>query len=625
MPILDYLLGKRLASSEEEGQKIGVWAGVPILGLDGLSSSAYGPEAALSVLLPLGVLGLTYMVPITLIILALLTILYFSYRQTIAAYPTGGGSYTVAKENLGVGAGLLAAAALMLDYILNVAVGISAGIGALVSAIPSLHSYTLTLCLVVLGVITLVNLRGTRESGTVFGLPTYLFVGSLLVVLTIGIINMLLHAGHPVPVVSPPALPQGVGAASAWLLMRSFASGCTAMTGVEAVSNGVNAFAQPAVRNAERTLTAIVVILAVLLLGIAFLSHAYGIGAMDQEKAGYQSVISQLVAAVAGRGLFYYITIGSVLVVLSLSANTSYAGFPRLCRLIAQDSYLPHAFASQGRRLVYTVGILFLTLLSGLLLIIFGGITDRLIPLFAVGAFGAFTLSQAGMVMHWRRVGGAKSAPVMLVNAVGATATALALAVILVAKFVEGAWITILLIPLMLLLFIRVKRHYTDVSRQITCSRPFDVSHNEPPLVVVPIKGWDMISERALQFALQLSPDVIAVHVCLGAEDNHALRTEWEEKVEGPIKGTSLPLPRLMIIHSPYRQLLKPLLSYIEQLKREYTTRTIAVVVPDLVEAHWYEYLLHNQRAAWLKADLFLHGEQRVVVINVPWYLEEHG
>lgn len=625
MPILDYLLGKRLASSEEEGQKIGVWAGVPILGLDGLSSSAYGPEAALSVLLPLGVLGLTYMVPITLIILALLTILYFSYRQTIAAYPTGGGSYTVAKENLGVGAGLLAAAALMLDYILNVAVGISAGIGALVSAIPSLHSYTLTLCLVVLGVITLVNLRGTRESGIVFGLPTYLFVGSLLVVLTIGIINMLLHAGHPVPVVAPPALPQGVGAASAWLLMRSFASGCTAMTGVEAVSNGVNAFAQPAVRNAERTLTAIVVILAVLLLGIAFLSHAYGIGAMDQEKAGYQSVISQLVAAVAGRGLFYYITIGSVLVVLSLSANTSYAGFPRLCRLIAQDSYLPHAFASQGRRLVYTVGILFLTLLSGLLLIIFGGITDRLIPLFAVGAFGAFTLSQAGMVMHWRRVGGAKSAPVMLVNAVGATATALALAVILVAKFVEGAWITILLIPLMLLLFIRVKRHYTDVSRQITCSRPFDVSHNEPPLVVVPIKGWDMISERALQFALQLSPDVIAVHVCLGAEDNHALRTEWEEKVEGPIKGTSLPLPRLMIIHSPYRQLLKPLLSYIEQLKREYTTRTIAVVVPDLVEAHWYEYLLHNQRAAWLKADLFLHGEQRVVVINVPWYLEEHG
>ena len=625
MPILDYLLGKRLASSEEEGQKIGVWAGVPILGLDGLSSSAYGPEAALSVLLPLGVLGLTYMVPITLIILALLTILYFSYRQTIAAYPTGGGSYTVAKENLGVGAGLLAAAALMLDFILNVAVGISAGIGALVSAIPSLHSYTLTLCLVVLGVITLVNLRGTRESGTVFGLPTYLFAGSLLVVLTIGIINMLLHAGHPVPVVAPPALSQGVGAASAWLLMRSFASGCTAMTGVEAVSNGVNAFAQPAVRNAERTLTAIVVILAVLLLGIAFLSHAYGIGAMDQEKAGYQSVISQLVAAVAGRGLFYYITIGSVLVVLSLSANTSYAGFPRLCRLIAQDSYLPHAFASQGRRLVYTVGILFLTLLSGLLLIIFGGITDRLIPLFAVGAFGAFTLSQAGMVMHWRRAGGAKSAPAMLVNAVGATATALALAVILVAKFVDGAWITILLIPLMLLLFIRVKRHYTDVSRQITCSRPFDVSHNEPPLVIVPIKGWDMISERALQFALQLSPDVIAVHVCLGAEDNHALRTEWEEKVEGPIKGTSLPLPRLMIINSPYRQLLKPLLSYIEQLKREYTTRTIAVVVPDLVEAHWYEYLLHNQRAAWLKADLFLHGEQRVVVINVPWYLEEHG
>jgi len=404
--VVDKLLGQPLASSEEGQQKIGVFAGVPSLGLDGLSSAAYGPEAALTILLPLGAVGLVYIGPITLVILALLTILYFSYRQTIAAYPNGGGSYTVAHENLGIKFGLLAAAALMLDYTLTVAVGISAGVGALISAVPGLHRHTLMLCLAFLALITLVNLRGAREAGAIFALPTYLFVLSLGGVLVYGLIQALGHGGHPHPVLAPPAVPKAVEGVSLWLLLRAFASGCTAMTGVEAVANGVTIFADPVVRNAQRTLTAIVVILLALLAGIAYLCHAYGIAAMDEARPGYQSVLSLLLGAVVGRGGVYYVTLGSVLAVLVLSANTSYAGFPRLCRLVALDSYLPHAFALLGRRLVYTVGILFLTGLCGILLIAFKGITDKLIPLYAVGAFLAFTLSQAGMVMHWRRQAG---------------------------------------------------------------------------------------------------------------------------------------------------------------------------------------------------------------------------
>ena len=621
MSFLDKILGKPLPSSQAEEEKIGVLAGVPILGLDGLSSSAYGPEAALTVLMPLGALGLLYIGPIILAILALLTILYFSYRQTISAYPGGGGSYTVARQNLGVSAGLLAAAALMVDYILNVAVGISAGIGALISAVPSLHSHILALCLAALALITIVNLRGLRESGLAFGIPTYVFVISLMAVLSIGVVKAAASGGHPVAVAQPPALPPGIGAVSLWLLLRSFASGCTAMTGVEAVSNGVPAFAKPGVQNAERTLTAIVLILGLLLGGIAYLSRAYGIGAMDQEQANYQSVISQIVGAVVGRGAFYYITIASVLAVLALSANTSFADFPRLSRMLALDGFLPRAFTGVGRRLVYSFGILVLAVLSGVLLIIFGGITDRLIPLFAIGAFTAFTLSQAGMVMHWKRAGGTRSRVPLLINGLGATVTFVAVIVILVAKFVEGAWITLILVPALFLMFDRVRRHYSSVSRQISCPRPLDLSQNEAPVVVVPIEGWNLITEKALRFGLRLSTDVIAAHVSLDERDDEALRKQWAREVEAPSRRASLNPPRLEIIPSPYRLVVGPLDDFINMIKDEYPDRLIAVVIPELVETHWYESILHNHRATWLKTDLLLKGDQRVVVINVPWYL----
>ena len=621
MGLLDTILGKHLASSEEEGQKIGVWAGIPILGLDGLSSSAYGPEAAMTVLISLGAYGLNYIGPIILVILLLLTILYFSYRQTITAYPGGGGSYTVARENLGVRWGLLAASALMIDYILNVAVGISAGIGALVSAMPRLHPYTLYLCLLCLGFITLINLRGLRESGLAFGVPTYLFLGSLLAILSIGLVKSIFSGGHPTPVIAPPALPAAVETAGIWILLRSFASGCTAMTGVEAVSNGVSAFAKPAVKNAHRTLTAIVALLGLLLAGIAYLSRAYGIGAMDQTGSGYQSVISQLVAAVAGKGVIYYITIGSVLTVLALSANTSFADFPRLCRMIALDGYLPNFFTNLGRRLVYSAGIFILALLSGALLIAFGGITDRLIPLFAIGAFLAFSLSQAGMVIHWKRERGRGFKTKLTVNAFGAVATAIALSIILVAKFVEGAWITILLIPGLLLLFYGVRRHYDHVRFQ-TCSRiPLDLSDNQAPIVVVPIKDCELLAKKALRFALRVSTEVIAVHIVMDETIKDNIQTTWSEEIEKPARKAGLAPPTLEIVASPYRLIGKPLLRYIAQLKDKYPDRMIAVIIPELVETRWYEALLHNHRAAWLKATLLLQGDGRVIVINVPWYL----
>ena len=638
MNLINKLFGQPLTSAEEEGQKIGVFSGVPSLGLDGLSSAAYGPEAALTILLPLGVLGLSYIGPITLVILALLTILYFSYRQTITAYPNGGGSYTVAHENLGIKWGLLAAAALMLDYTLTVAVGISAGVGALISAVPGLHRHTLMLCLAFLALITIVNLRGAREAGAIFALPTYLFVLSLGGVLVYGLIQVLGHGGHPHPVLMPPAIPKAVEGVSLWLLLRAFASGCTAMTGVEAVSNGVTIFADPVVKNAQRTLTVIVAILLVLLAGIAYLCHAYGIAAMDESKPGYQSVISLLLNAIVGRGGIYYVTLGSVLAVLVLSANTSYAGFPRLCRLVALDSYLPHVFALLGRRLVYTVGILFLTGLCAILLIVFKGITDKLIPLYAVGAFLAFTLSQTGMVMHWRRQAQDKTSKnkagaggALVINGLGAVSTAVALGVILVAKFTAGAWITILILPILMVVFYGVKRHYDAVAKQIGSPKPLDLTHNDPPVAVVPLGKWDVVSERALRFGIRLSPEVFAVYVKLpdvngedeeGEKKAQDLQAQWAEQVEKPAQAAGVPVPHLEILSSPYRKLTGPLSQYLRQLRLQYPDRIIAVIIPELIETRWWEWLLHNHRATALKANLLLLGDPRIVVINVPWYVE---
>jgi amino acid transporter len=623
MSLTDYLFGRRLATFEEGEQRVGVLAGIPMLGLDALGSAAYGPEAALTLLIPLGAAGIGKIGPISTLIIILLIVVYFSYRQTITAYPHGGGSYTVAHENLGTIAGLLAAAALMLDYVLTVAVGISAGVGALVSAITQLQPYTLWLCLGILALITVVNLRGVRESGMAFAIPTYLFIASLLAVLAIGVVKAILAGGHPTPLQPPAPLHATQMAASIWILMHSFASGCTAMTGVEAVSNGVTAFKEPAVHHAHRTLTAIIALLAVMLAGIAFLCHAYQIGATDPGKEGYQSILSQLIAAVVGRGVFYFITIGSVLSVLALSANTGFADFPRLCRIIAQDGFLPRSFAHRGRRLVYSHGIIVLATLSAGLLIGFGGITDRLIPLFAVGAFLAFTLSQAGMVMHWRKAGGPHSGKSMVINGTGAVCTAVTLVVVLVAKFIDGAWVMILLIPGLILMFISVHRHYQSVARELASSEPLDVSNLEAPIVIVPVRGWSAITRRALRFALELSHEVYALHIAGDENAMTALEDGWKTLVVEPTKAAQLPPPKLIVMYSPYRRLYTPLKDALTDLRHAHPVRDIAVIIPELIATRWYHFLLHNQTGVLIEAYLRLSGFRRVVVINVPWYLEE--
>jgi len=624
MNILDLLVGKPLKTAEERAEQIGPAAGIPIFGLDALSSAAYGPEAALSLMIPLGLVGVQYIIPISAAIITLLIIVYFSYRQTIEAYPTGGGSYTVARFNLGAFWGLLAAAALLADYILTAAVGISAGVGALISAVPSLLPHTLFLCLAILLVITIINLRGVKDAGTAFLLPTYLFVGCLLIVIIGGIVRTLLGGGHPAPASPLPPPPLPVETVTYWLLLRVFASGCTALTGVEAVSNGVKAFREPRVKNAQLTLTVIIAILAVLLAGISYLVKVYGIVATDPGQPGYQSILSLLIAAVFGKGIFYYVAIGSILLVLSLSANTAFADFPRLCRAISANNYLPHGFAQRGRRLVYTQGIVVLALLSGILLFLFGGVTDRLIPLYAVGAFLAFTLSQAGMVRHWWKKRGPNWLKSALVNGLGALVTGITVIVVLVAKFTQGAWLTLLFIPVVLILFRTVRMHYHNIAVASSCTEPMQApcADDKPSIVVVPLERWSTLARQSLEFACRLSSEVIGVHVEPGETDHAALLTEdWERYVVAPFRECGRPVPTLKLLSSPYRFVVIPIVQFVLELSKNNPTRQIVVVIPELVEERWYEYFLHNQRARLLEWMLLARGNERIFTVSSPYYL----
>ncbi len=621
MSLLDTLLGRPLASEEDTEQRVGVADGVPTFGLDALGSAAYGPEAALTILIPAAAAGIAYVMPISLVIIALLTVVYFSYRQTIDAYPNGGGSYTVASENLGRGMGLLAAAALMVDYLLDVCVGISTGVGALVSAVPSLHPHTLAICLGILLVLTLINLRGVRESGILFMLPTYAFCVCLLGVLGWGLVKTILSGGHPHPVVAPPQpSTKAVAAVGAWLLIRAFAAGCTALTGVEAVSNGVMAFKDPNTKTARHTLTVIVVLLGIFLAGIAHLTQVYGIQATDPSSPHYQSLLSMLTAAVAGKGVFYYVTIASILVLLSLSANTAFADFPRLCHVIAEDGYLPRFFAIRGRRLVYSEGIIVLAILSALILAAFDGVTDRLIPLFAIGAFLAFTLSQAGMVMHWRRTEHNRSALYIAINGVGAFATGCTVIIVLVAKFTEGAWITVLMVPLLIVMMYAVHRYYRRAARLMRIDR-LELRKEPDPLAVVPVSAWNRASQHALQFACSLSPDVEVLHVECPDEHGEETSKNWQAQLDGAAKQAGLNVPKIVSVASPFRFITSPIVKYVLDAEKRAPNRKVMVVVPELVATRWYQYLLHNHRSTVLKALLLLQGNRRIVVVNVPFYL----
>ncbi len=623
MAIQDKIFGKPLATSDERAEHIGVSAGIPIFGLDALTSAAYGPEAAMALLIPLGLLSTTYILPIITAILILLVIVFFSYRQTIAAYPNGGGSYTVASENLGENAGLLAAAALMIDYILTAAVGISAGVTALTSDQQFLQPYTLALCLIILAILAVVNLRGVKDTGAAFILPTFLFIGTLLILIGVGVYRTLAAGGHPTPVIAmPPAVPQTVKMLGLWMLAKAFSSGCAAMTGVEAVSNGVMAFKEPRSKNAQYTLTEIIGILIVLLYGTAWMAKHYNIMAMDPDGPGYQSLLSLLVHAVFGNSWFYHLTMGSVLLALCLSANTAFADFPRLTRAIAMHDHLPHVFILRGRRLLFSHGVYALTGFTALILIAFKGVTDRLIPLYAIGAFLAFTLSQAGMVQHWRKQEDDHKGRGwhMFVNGLGAVATGLTTIVVLASKFRAGAWVTALLIPTLILIMHLVKKHYARVSSEMKDMKPLNLVNLESPLVVIPVAGWNRISEKAIRFGLVISHEIKVVHVH-SEDEEHGIEEEWEDKIMGPIRAKGMTEPELVTIPSNFRFIISPLMDYILRLETENPGRKVAVLLPELVVRHWWENLLHNQRVQLLKVLLLLRGNQRIVVVNIPWYL----
>ena len=626
MAIQDKLFGKPLASGDERAEHIGVSAGIPIFGLDALTSAAYGPEQALIYLIPLGLLGVGYLLPIITLILGLLVIVFFSYRQTIAAYPNGGGSYTVASENLGEGAGLLAAAALMIDYILTAAVGISAGVTAVTSVDSKLIPYTLPMCLLILAVLALVNLRGVKDTGAAFILPTFLFIGTLLTLVIVGVYKTYAAGMHPIALAEMPAPSPAhehlIGFAFLWLLMKAFSSGCAAMTGVEAVSNGVMAFGEPRAKKAQYTLTVIIAILIVLLYGTSWLAKHYGIMAMEPDDPQYQSLLSLLVKAVFGKGWFYLVTMGSVFLALALSANTAFADFPRLARAIAVHDYLPHVFILRGRRLLFSHGVYALTGFTALILMLFDGRTDKLIPLYAIGAFLAFTLSQAGMVIHWKNQQGEHKGRAwhMFVNGVGAVATGITTLIVLASKFLAGAWVTALLVPVLILLMRSVKRHYTRVHREMADMTPMNVKNLEQPLVVIPMAGWNRISEKAMRFGMLLSHEIKVVHVH-SEDETHGIEEDWNMLVMEPIRGAGLAEPELVTLSSNYRFIISPLMDYILRLEADNPGRKVAVLLPELVVRHWWENLLHNQRVQLLKLFLLLKGNQRIVVVNIPWYL----
>ncbi len=634
--LMDLLIGHRVSNREAKGRKVGVLQAIPAMGLDSLSSAAYGPEAALATLTAGGTAALVMITPITVVIVVLLVTLAFSYWQTVEAYPSSGGSYVVAKENLGTTASLLAASALMVDYTLNVAVGISAGVGAVTSALPDLHRFALPICLGVLAVITLMNLRGTREAGVVWSVPSYLYIASLGCVVAFGIFRVHSAGGHPHAISPPAQVPDAVQAVTIWLVLRAFAGGCTAMTGIEAVSNSVNAFHEPTTRRARATLAILVAILSCLLLGIAWLAQSYGITAMDQNKPGYQTVLAQLTGAVYGHGWFYYLTLFSILCVLCLSSNTSFVGFPRLCHLVAHDGFLPRAFAIPGRRLVYSAGVLFLATGAGSLLVVFGGITDRLIPLFAVGAFLSFTLSQVGMAVHWWRASHDKETQgerqvihtKLIINGLGAVATGVALVTILAAKFVSGAWLTVIVIPCTLLLLQWIHRYYRRIDQQLCdgADRPIDLHVHREPAVLVPVGGWNRATRKAIEYALGLSHDVTALHVTtlLGEDlDDQAqsLRAEWGRFVEAPARNLGITAPKLRMVNSQFRSVIAPLLREIDAVHRSVPGRQIFVVLPQVVRNHWWELLLQTHREKQLRSRLLQYGGPDIAVIGVPWQL----
>jgi len=600
------LVGRPIPSHLAHHERLSKTTGLAVLSSDALSSVAYATEEIVRTLVLAGAAALWWTTPIGFVIAGLLLVVVFSYRQTIHAYPSGGGAYVVAKENLSDLAGLVAAAALLIDYVLTVAVSIAAGVAAVISAFPQLHVNRVEWCLGFLVLIAIGNLRGVRESGRIFAVPTYFFLAMMIGLIAMGALRAVTGGVVAVPPVGT-LTHAGTTTLSAFLVLRAFANGCTAMTGVEAVSNGVPAFRPPEARNASATLLAMAGLAVTLFLGITLLAQAYHVMPREEE-----TVVSQLARGIfGGRGLAYYLVQGATMLILVLAANTAYSDFPRLASIVARDKYLPRQFMNQGDRLAFSNGIVVLSVLAGVLMIAFGGDTHALIPLYMIGVFVSFTLSQSGMVVRWRRLGGAGWLGHAAVNAVGAVLTFVVLLIVAVTKFAEGAWIILALIPVLVLHFRSVHRHYEGVAQQLSLKGwlPTGTRRNR---VIVPISGVHRAVVEALEYARSLSPDVRGIFVDTDPKATEQVKVDWDRW------GQGVPL---VVLESPYRSLMEPLLEYVEEVIRENPWDFVTLVLPEFVPKKWWHHLLHNQRALLIKGALLF--KPNLIVTSVPFHLRK--
>ncbi|HET6453692.1 MAG TPA: APC family permease [Armatimonadota bacterium] len=578
---------------------------LPILASDALSSVAYASEEMLLILLVAGtaIARSPILVYASGAIVILLAIVATSYRQTVQAYPSGGGAYTVAKENLGIHYGLTAGASLMIGYVLTVAVSIAAGVAALISAFPELAEYRVSLALGGIGIITLGNLRGVRESGLLFALPTYVFLFSAFALIVVGIYRV--HTAGLIVRSASVAVP-AVEGLTLFLVLRTFSGGCVAMTGTEAISNAVPTFRPPESRNAATTLAWMAAILGTMFMGISYLAWRTGVVPLEHE-----TVVSQIARATFGNTWFYLLIQFATVLILVLAANTSYAGFPWLASVMARDRFLPRQLYNLGDKLVYSNGILLLSLLAGFLVVVFRGDTHRLIPLYAVGVFLSFTLSQSGMVKHFIRTKAPGWRRSVAISGIGAMTTGVVTLVLAVARFVEGAWIVVLLIPLIWVVLWRIHAHYIMVGNQLrlTPEDRFEPLRNTVLVLLPSIHKGVM---PALEYATTLSSDVRAIHVETEPDITPLLEERWEQY------GGGLPL---VILESPYRSLLKPLLEYLDEARQERSDRVITVIIPEFVPVKWWQKILHNQSGLAVKIALLFQRD--IVVTNVRYYLQE--
>ena len=600
-----FLIGERLPTARAIHERLPKFLALPVFGSDPISSSAYATEEILLALVIAGAAGLQYSLAVSLAIAALFTMVVISYRQTVEAYPSGGGAYIVAHDNLGVLPGLLAAGALLTDYVLTVAVSVSAGIAAIISALPTLEPHRVLLCVAAILVITLANLRGARESAGLFAPPVYLFVGIVVTMIATGTIRALLGDVRPMETVELALVSHPV---TAFLLIRAFASGCAALTGIEAVSNGIPAFKPPESKNAATTLAWMGGICLALFVGITALSRLYHVVPVPH---GHETVLSMLGRSVFGGGILYLALQAATAGVLILAANTSFADFPRLSSILARDGFAPRQLANLGDRLVFSNGIIVLGLVSCLLVVAFGGLTHSLIPLYAVGVFVSFTLSQAGMVRHWARARGERWRLKAVVNAIGACATGVVFLVVLSAKFIHGAWIIALVAPIIVLGFRKVNQHYRTLAASLQLehfSPPRTMSH--AVIVLVPSVHKGVV--RALRYAKSIASDSEAVFVELDPRDTPRVQEEWTRLKSG--------IP-LTVLKSPWRSLTEPIIRYTRTLRGERRLDTVTVIIPEFVTTRWWHRLLHNQSGLLLKLALMF--EPGVIVANVRYHTSE--